>query len=68
LEDVARSIIKTNCNVDMRLKEGVKLSTLTTGAHIGNPCNKGDKVEGVEVKRTMSICIIGVSSAINTEM
>jgi hypothetical protein len=35
LEDVARSINKTNINktngnVDTRLKEGVKLSTLTT--------------------------------------
>ncbi len=68
MKDATRSINKTYGSVDMGLKEGVKLSTLIIGAHIGNPCKKGDKVEGVEVKRTMSTCIIGVSSAINTKM
>ncbi len=48
MEDVARSINKINGSVDMGLKEGVKLSTLTQGGYIGNLGNKGDKVEGVE--------------------
>jgi ribulose kinase len=65
LEDVARSIDKINGSVDMGLKEGVKLSTLIIGAHIGNLGNKGDKVESVEMCGTMSTCITGVSSAIN---
>jgi hypothetical protein len=34
----------------MGLKEGVKLSTLTTCAHIGNLSNKRDHVEGVEMQ------------------
>ncbi len=65
MEDVARSIDKINGSVNMGLKEGVKLSTLIIGAHIGNLSNKGDKVESVEMYGTMSTCIIGVSSAIN---
>jgi hypothetical protein len=49
LEDATRFINKTNGKVDMGLKEGVKLSTLTTCVHIGSLSNKGDQVEGVEV-------------------
>ncbi len=65
LEDVAKSIDKTNGNADMGLKGGVKLSTLTTSAHIGSLGSKGDKVEGVEVQGTMPTCINGVLGAIN---
>jgi hypothetical protein len=68
LEDVTKSINKTNGSADMGLKEGVKLSTLMTGAHIGSLGNKGDKVEGVEVQGTMSTCITSVSGAINTRV
>ncbi len=49
LENATRFIDKTNGSADMGLKEGVKLSTLTMGAHIGSLGNKRDKVEGVEL-------------------
>ncbi len=64
LEDVARCIDKTNGSVDMGLKEGVKLSTLTS-AHIDSFNNKRDEVEGVEMQGTMFTCIVSVSGAIN---
>ncbi len=50
LEDVVRSVDKTNGKVDMGLKERVKLSNLTTCAHIGSLSNKRDQVEGVEME------------------
>jgi hypothetical protein len=49
LENATRFIDKTNGSAYMGLKEGVKLSTLTIGAHIGSLGNKRDKVEGVEL-------------------
>jgi hypothetical protein len=49
LEDATRSIDKTNGSVDMGLREGVKLSTLTISAHICSLGKKGDKIEGVEM-------------------
>jgi len=69
LENATRFIDKTNGSADsMGLKEGVKLSTLTIGAHIGSLGNKRDKVEGVELQGTMSACIASVSSAIDTKV
>ncbi len=66
LEFFIGSIDRTNDNVDMGLKEEVKLSTLTTSVHIGGLGNKGDQVEGVEVQGTMFAYIVDVSQAINT--
>ncbi len=68
LENATRFIDKTNGSADMGLKEGVKLSTLIIGAHIGNLGNKRDKVKGVELQETMSACIVSVSNAIDTKV
>ncbi len=68
LPNATRFIDKTNGSADMGLKEGVKLSTLIIGAHIGNLGNKRDKVKGVELQETMSACIVSVSNAIDTKV
>jgi hypothetical protein len=68
LENATRYIDKINGSADIGLKEGVKLSTLTIGVHIGSLGNKRDKVEGVEVQGTIFACIINVSSAIDTKV
>ncbi len=49
LENATGFIDKINGSADIGLKEGVKLSTLTIGVHIGSLGNKRDKVEGVLV-------------------
>ncbi len=67
-ENATRFIDKTNGSANMGLKEEVKLSTLTIGAHIGSLGNKRDKVEGMAVQEIMSACIANVSSDMDTRV